>query len=93
MKTGLIVYVPESHRRPGPSPADPLDDRYGDWSEPRVIQLTPDRVTLATTEAELAYGWWWLLSRGMRKVECVRATWDGARQAWSPQTEPFRLCG
>mgnify|MGYP001554970734 CR=1 FL=1 len=81
MKTGLIVYVPE-HR-----------DRLDDWVEPRVLALAPDQVRVATSDDELAYHWWTLIAGGVRKVECVRAAWDGVREAWSPQTQPMRLCG
>ena len=81
MKTGLIIFVPE-HR-----------DRLDDWPATAVLSLSPDEVRLATTDAEVSYQWWQLLTRGMRKVECVRAAWDGVRHAWSPRHEPFRLCG
>jgi len=81
MKTGLIVFVPQ-HR-------DLLDD----WAATQVLALCPDEVRLATSDAEVSYQWWQLLARGVRKVECVRAAWDGARQAWSPQHPPVRLWG
>jgi hypothetical protein len=58
-----------------------------------VIHLQPDVIATATSEAELAPRWWWLITRGVRKVELVGADWDGARRAWSPQCQPFRLCG
>ena len=81
MKTGLILYVPQHHRR--------LDD----FAIAQVIDLAPDLIRLATSDEEMAYQWWSLLARGMRKVECVVAEWDGVRQAWSPQCQPLRLCG
>ncbi len=83
MKRGMILYVTEGR------------ERIGDWPEldkERKL-LGADAVCLASSESEIAYGWWRLLVSGMQEVSCVRAVYDESRHLLEPWGMPLRLCG
>lgn len=50
-------------------------------------------VCIATSEDELTYGWWHLITRGMHQVSCLAVTYDGARGLFEPCGMPMRLWG
>jgi hypothetical protein len=83
MKKGLILYVTEGKEQ--------VDD-WPDLEEQRAL-LGADAICMALSEAEVAYGWWRLLSRGMQHICCRTASYDALRAAFEPSGAPLRLCG
>lgn len=83
MKKGIILYVTEGK------------DEVSEWIdlETEKKQLQVDDICLATSETELSYGWWRMLSRGMQQISCMSATYDMAEKAIKPAGHPLRLCG
>lgn len=82
MKTGLILLVPEQ----GPE----LDEQRANAP---VLDLAPDELRLATSEVEVAYGWWEMLARGAGRVHAAHARWDEGRKGWAPTTPPVHVHG
>lgn len=85
MKKGMIVYVTEGKEefRPENSPI------LGEASK----TLGVSEVCVATSEDELAYGWWRLITRGMHQISCIAAAYDAGRDALEPHGAPLRLWG
>jgi hypothetical protein len=85
MKTGMIVYVTEGKEDV------PLQES---WELNRASRsLGVSAVCVATSEDELAYGWWHLITRGMHQVSCVAAAYDSVRDAFEPHGMRLRLWG
>ena len=85
MKKGMILYVTEGKDEV------PLHD-FQDLTRTLV---TPgiSAVYVATSEDELMYGWWHLITRGMHQISCTAAVYDAALQRFDTVGEPLRLCG
>ncbi|MCK8600464.1 hypothetical protein [Desulfoferrobacter suflitae] len=83
MKKGIILYVAEGREE--------LDE-WMDLSAEKK-RLEADDVCLATSESELAYGWWYMLTRGMQQISCLRASYDLVASSIRAEGRPFRLCG
>ena len=86
MKKGMILYVTEGKEKVEmPAGRSDLKEAVG--------CLGVDAIHLATSEEEIAYGWWQLLARGMQQVSCMKAVYNSGRQRLEPFGEPMRLCG
>ena len=83
MRTGIIIYV--NSQPPGQTALEDL--------ESRADYPGADETCLATSEAEVSWGWWRLIARGVSRVSCVAATWDDRRRALVTRGAPMRLCG
>jgi Zn ribbon nucleic-acid-binding protein len=83
MKKGFILYVTEGKNA--------LQDTM-DLDETRN-RLGADRVCLATSESDIAYGWWKMMTQGVHTVFCVRAAYSEAQDAFEIQGTPLRLYG
>jgi hypothetical protein len=86
MKKGMIFYVTEGKEEVWARPDQP------DVRE-TVTRLGVDAIRLATSEEEIAYGWWQLISRGMQQVSCMKAAYNVGLHRLEPFGEPLRLCG
>jgi hypothetical protein len=85
MKTGMILYVTKG-KEDVPIP-DPMELSRTSRS------MGVSAVCIATSEEEVAYGWWFLITRGMHHVSCVAAAYDGERSLFEPHGMPMRLSG
>lgn len=85
MKKGLIVYVTEGKEEM------PTQD-WADLREPFTSQGA-SAICVATSEDEIAYGWWRLLTRGMHQISCIAATYDALQGKLEPHGTVLRLCG
>jgi hypothetical protein len=85
MKKGMILYVTEGKD----------DVPLHDFHDLARACVTPgiSAVYVATSEDEIAYGWWHLITRGMHQVSCTAATYDAASRRFDLIGEPLRLCG
>jgi hypothetical protein len=85
MKKGLILYVTEGKE----------EVSLHDFCDLTRATLTPgiSAVYVATSEDELMYGWFHLITRGMHQVSCSLAVYDAASQRFCTVGEPLRLCG
>jgi hypothetical protein len=86
MKKGIILYVTE-----GKEEARERWDRL-DLGEPRE-RLKANAVLLATSEEEVAYGWWRMVTQGMQQIACMKAVFDPQEDRIEPFGTPLRLCG
>lgn len=86
MKKGIILYVTE-----GKEEAQERWDRL-DLGEPRA-RLNANAVLLATSEEEVAYGWWRMVTQGMQQIACMKAVFDADAGKLEPFGAPLRLCG
>lgn len=86
MKKGIILYVTE-----GKEEARERWDRL-DLAEPRA-RLQANSVLVATSEEEIAYGWWHMITQGMQQIACVKAVFDARADRIEPFGTPLRLCG
>ncbi|MCU0588487.1 MAG: hypothetical protein MUF52_10050 [Syntrophobacteraceae bacterium] len=85
MKQGLIVYVTEGKDEVALQDAQDLKGA--------CRSLGASAVRVATTEDDLAYGWWQLIGRGMHQVSCVSAAYDAAEGTFKPHGAVMRLWG
>lgn len=85
MKKGMILYVTEGKEE--------MQQREWPNVEEPAIRLGVNAVRLATSEDEIAYGWWELLTRGIHQVSCMKANYDPVRDEIEPWGIPMRLCG
>ncbi len=85
MKKGMILYVTEGKDEVPPH----------DFQDLARASVRPgiSGVYVATSEDELMYGWWHLISRGMQQVSCTAAVYDAASRRFHTVGEPMRLCG
>jgi hypothetical protein len=85
MKKGMILYVTE-----GKDEVPPHDcfDLTGASVAPGI-----SAVFVATSEDELMYGWWHLITRGMHQVSCTAVVYDAALGKFEIVGQPLRLCG
>jgi hypothetical protein len=85
MKKGVILYVTKGKEE---VPMQGL---------PELLKisrsLNVSAVCVATSEDEVAYGWWHLLTRGMHQVSCVAAAYDPLQGSFEPHGRDLRLCG
>ena len=86
MKKGMILYVTEGKEEVRMKSHGPDMKAMIDW-------LGVDAVRLATSEEEIAYGWWQLITRGMQQVSCMKAAYNAGLHRLIPFGEPLRLCG
>jgi hypothetical protein len=86
MKRGMILYVTE-----GKEEMRMLQDRPDLKEATRLLGV--NAVCLATSEDELAYGWWQLITRGIQQVSCMRAAYHVGMDRLEPLGIPLRLCG
>ncbi len=86
MRTGVIIYV-SSGTEPMKHNTD-LEDL-----ETRADYPGAEETYLACSEAEISWGCWRMLTRGLRRVECVKARYDQQRRTVVTEGEPMRLCG
>ena len=83
MKKGMILYVTEGR--------DALHEEIDLREQRRGLGV--DAVCVATSESEIAYGWWHLLTRGMQEISCVTAAYLAPEDTIVPRGAPLRLCG
>ena len=69
MKRGMILYVTEGKEVVGAHSDRPDLKAMVSW-------LGVDAIRLATSEEEIAYGWWQLITRGMQQVSCMKAAYN-----------------
>ena len=83
MKKGVILYVTEGKEE--------LDE----WMEleGEEKKLGADAVCLATSESEIAFGWWRMLTGGMQEISCLKAAYSKVDGAFQPHGTALRLCG
>jgi len=83
MKKGVIVYITEGK------------EALQEWPELSETgkRLGAEAVCLATSEFEVAYGWWHLLTRGNQEIVCMRGTYDVLHDRVNPEGYALRLCG
>jgi hypothetical protein len=86
MKKGIILYVTE-----GKEEAKERWDRL-DLAGPQE-RLKANSVMLATSEEEVAYGWWRMVTQGMQQIACMKAVFDAHADRIEPFGAPLRLCG
>ncbi|MHC1745455.1 MAG: hypothetical protein AB9873_20855 [Syntrophobacteraceae bacterium] len=86
MKKGIIFYVTE-----GKEEVRERWDRL-DLKEPQA-RLNANEVMLATTEDEIAYGWYRMITHGMQQIACMKAVFDAGSDRIEPFGAPLRLCG
>lgn len=86
MRTGVIIYV---------SAGAEYMTRTADLEdlETRAAYPGAHETCLACSPAEVSWGWWRMVSRGLRRVECVAARYDTRRRAIVTRGAPVRLCG
>ncbi len=86
MKTGMILYITEGKDE---VPMQP------DWPalKDALRLLGVNAIRLATSETEIAYGWWQLVTRGMQQISCMTAAYDARSDRLEPFGAPLRLCG
>ncbi len=86
MRTGIIIYVNVG--------ANPMV-RSADLEslETQADYPGADETVLACSPAEVSWGWWRMVARGLRRVECVVARYDTHRRAIVTRGEPVRLYG
>jgi len=85
MKTGMVLYVTKGKEDV------PLQESWKIGRTSRSLGVAG--VCVATSEDELAYGWWRLITRGMHQVHCVAAAYDAGRDVFEPHGLPMRLWG
>ncbi len=61
--------------------------------ESRANYPGADETCLACSEAEVSWGWWRMVAKGLRRVECVSARYDERHRAVVTRGAPLRLCG
>jgi hypothetical protein len=83
MKKGMILYVTGGK--------DEVDEWMDLASQKELLKV--DDICLATSEIELVYGWWRMLTRGMQHVTCMTANYDSANNAIEPGKQILKLCG
>jgi hypothetical protein len=86
MKRGMILYVTEGKEEAGMYSDRPDLKAMVNW-------LGVDAIRLATSEEEIAYGWWQLITHGMQQVSCMKAAYNAGLHRLIPFGEPLRLCG
>jgi hypothetical protein len=83
MKKGIILYVTNGK------------DEVNEWmdlsAEKKLLDV--DDICLATSEIDVAYGWWRMLTRGMQHVSCMTANYDLSKDAIEPGKHLLKLCG
>ncbi len=84
MKKGVILYITEGREE--------IHQDWPDLKEPCRL-LGVNAVCLATSEYEISYGWWEMLTRGIQQISCMRAVYDGGMDRFEPFGIPLRLCG
>jgi hypothetical protein len=85
MKKGLILYVTEGK-----------EEIYKqEWPEFREQpnSLGTSTICVATSEDEIAYSWWRLLTRGIQHISCMKAAYNATRGKLEPYGTVLRLCG
>jgi len=85
MKKGLILYVTEG--KEALRTREPLD------LDETLRCLGMRSICLATSEEEISYQWWRLITRGMHHISCVRATYDDTKGLIHPHGATLRLWG
>jgi len=86
MKKGLIFYVTEG------KDSVPTEQNWSHLTEAFDLPRA-SAACVATSEDEIAYGWWRMLTRGMHQVFCIKAIYDETRDELKPFGTPLRLCG
>lgn len=83
MKKGVILYITEGK------------DEMQDWLDVRepLTSLGASHICVATSEDEIAYGWWRLLARGMQHISCMKAAYNATLGSLEPYGTALRLCG
>ena len=86
MKKGIILYVTEGKEE--------ARERWDglDLKEPQA-KLDAHEVMLATSEEEIAYGWYQMVTHGMQQIACMKAVFDVNADRIEPFGAPLRLCG
>jgi hypothetical protein len=83
MKKGVILYVTEGKE---------MTHEWLDLRKERKL-LGADAVCLATSESEIAFNWWHLLTRGMQEITCMKAACSTVNGEIVPHGTALRLCG
>lgn len=85
MKKGLVVYVTAGKE------ALMADSSIQEF--PLLKREDAATVCFATSEDEVAYGWWHMISRGMHQVFLMTAAYDAVSGQLEPHGTPLRLYG
>lgn len=85
MRKGIIFYVVEGKETPMASDGPELDRL--------ARRLGVNAVRLASSEDEIAYGWWQLVTKGVQEVMCAKARLDESGGQIEPFGTQLRLCG
>lgn len=83
MKTGIIFYVTEGK--------DLVAESW-DWRRERE-RFKADAVSMATSEFEIAYAWWHMLTRGIQQISCMTARLDATDGRIHSLGRSLRVCG
>jgi len=86
MRTGVIIFVTS-----GAEPMARTADLEG--LETRADYPGANETCLACSAAEVSWGWWRMVARGLRRVECVAARYDERHRAIVTRGAPVRLFG
>jgi hypothetical protein len=85
MKKGVILYV--TGEKEG------VFSGQGPDLEQVQRRLGADRLQVATSEDDIADGWWRMVAQGMHEVSCMRAWYDRSEGKLVPDGPSLRLCG
>lgn len=85
MKKGMILYVTEGREE------IPLQGAEDLVEASRSLGVTA--VSVATSEEDVAHGWWRLIARGVHQVLLMMVTYDPALRKFESRGAPVRLCG
>jgi hypothetical protein len=85
MKKGMVVYITAGKEEaPTPESCEQL----------QIPQLQDvSALCVATSEDEVAYGWWQMITRGMHQVLFMTAAYDPVVERFEPHGSPVRLWG
>ncbi len=85
MKKGLILYITKGKED------IPLQGQVDLNRLSRFLGVAA--ACVATTEDEMAHGWWHLITKGMHQIQCITATYDPSMDRFATQGAPLRIWG
>ena len=85
MKKGMILYVTKGKDEV------PLQGGVDLVETSRSLGVAV--VSVATTEEDVVYGWWFLVTKGVRQVFFMVVAYDAALKRFEPRGDPARLWG
>ena len=85
MKKGMILYVTQGKEE---VPVQGVEDLLQ-----TAQSLDISAVCVATSEEDIAYGWWRLITMGMHQVLFMAVVYNSALDKFEYRGDPLRLCG